>query len=117
MLVTRKRGGGGGGGSGRITVSEDKLGLPAVQTPSPSPPFSQHHLLPSIRQAKLLEEFNMPHLQLQDAVAGVRVIVCGEPVEEEEDFPPPPPDISGLNIGENKIKVNIKDLTSLCFLF
>ena len=59
----------------------------------------------------------MPHLQLQDAVAGVRVIVCGEPVEEEEDFPPPPPDISGLNIGENKIKVNIKDLTSLCFLF
>lgn len=61
----------------------------------------------------------MPHLQLQDAVAGVRVIVCGEPKEEEEeDFPPPPPDISGLNIGENNIKVTeFKDVTSLCSLF
>ena len=61
----------------------------------------------------------MPHLQLQDAVTGVRVIVCGEPEEEEEeeDFPPPPPDISGLHIGENNIKVNIEDLASLCFLF
>lgn len=36
--------------------------------------------------------------KLQDAVTGVRVIVCGAAQPEEEEFPPPPPDISGLQI-------------------
>lgn len=36
--------------------------------------------------------------KLQDAVSGVRVIVCGPSETEEEEFPPPPPDISGLHI-------------------
>lgn len=40
------------------------------------------------------------NFQLQDAVSGVRVIVCGPSEPEEEEFPPPPPDISGLHIGE-----------------
>lgn len=42
--------------------------------------------------------------KLQDAVTGVRVIVCGAAQPEEEEFPPPPPDISGLQIATGPVQ-------------